>query len=40
LSVETGAATATEVGGVPAAKDVFSKFDVLVSTVAGALSGK
>jgi zinc/manganese transport system substrate-binding protein len=31
---------ATEVGGAPTAKDVFSKFDVLVSSVAGALSGK
>jgi len=31
---------ATEVGGVPEAKDVFSKFDVLVASVAGALSGK
>ncbi len=31
---------ATEVGGLPGATDVFSKFDVLVSSVAGALSGK
>src|SRR5258705_10266438 len=31
---------ATEVGGVPGADDVFSKFDTLVSSVAGALSGK
>jgi len=31
---------ATEVGGLPGANDVFSKFDVLVSSVAGALSGK
>jgi ABC-type Zn uptake system ZnuABC Zn-binding protein ZnuA len=29
-----------EVGGVSEAKDVFSKFDVMVSTIAGALSGK
>lgn len=31
---------ATEVGGLPGTDDVFSKFDVLVSSVAGALSGK
>ena len=31
---------ATEAGGVPGTDDVFSKFDVLVSSVAGALSGK
>jgi zinc/manganese transport system substrate-binding protein len=31
---------ATEVGGVPGTDDVFSKFDVLVSSIAGALSGK
>ncbi|HEY6195980.1 MAG TPA: metal ABC transporter substrate-binding protein [Candidatus Eisenbacteria bacterium] len=31
---------ATEVGGVPGTDDVFSKFDVLVSSLAGALSGK
>jgi zinc/manganese transport system substrate-binding protein len=31
---------ATEVGGMPGTDDVFSKFDVLVSSVAGALSGK
>jgi zinc/manganese transport system substrate-binding protein len=31
---------ATEVGGVPGTDDVFSKFDSLVSSVAGALSGK
>jgi len=30
----------TEVGGMPGTDDVFSKFDVLVSSVAGALSGK
>ena len=31
---------ATEVGGVPGTDNVFSKFDVLVSSLAGALSGK
>jgi zinc/manganese transport system substrate-binding protein len=31
---------ATEVGGLPGTDDVFSKFDTLVSSVAGALSGK
>jgi zinc/manganese transport system substrate-binding protein len=31
---------ATEAGGVPGTDDVFSKFDVLVSSVATALSGK
>src|SRR5690242_17319052 len=31
---------ATEAGGVPGTDDVFSKFDVLVSSVTGALSGK
>ncbi len=31
---------ATEVGGLPGTDDVFSKFDVLVSSMAGALSGK
>src|SRR4029077_7119038 len=31
---------ATEVGGVPGTDDVFTKFDVLVSSVAGALAGK
>jgi ABC-type Zn uptake system ZnuABC Zn-binding protein ZnuA len=31
---------ATEVGGLPGTDDVFSKFDVLVSSVAGALSGR
>lgn len=31
---------ATEVGGMPGTDDVFSKFDTLVSSMAGALSGK
>ena len=31
---------ATEVGGLPGTDDVFSKFDTLVSSVAGALAGK
>ncbi len=31
---------ASECGGVPGTDDVFSKFDVLVSSIAGALSGK
>ena len=31
---------ATECGGVPGTDDVFSKFDVLVSSIGGALSGK
>ncbi|HYR51288.1 MAG TPA: metal ABC transporter substrate-binding protein [Candidatus Dormibacteraeota bacterium] len=31
---------ATECGGVPGTEDVFSKFDALVSSVAGALSGR
>src|SRR5882762_5361296 len=31
---------ATEVGGIPGTDDVFSKFDSLVSSLAGALSGK
>ena len=31
---------ATEAGGLPGTGDVFSKFDVLVASVAGALSGK
>src|SRR6185369_8184822 len=31
---------ATEAGGVPGTDDVFTKFDTLVSSVAGALSGK
>ena len=30
----------TEAGGLPRTDDVFSKFDVLVSSIAGALSGK
>jgi len=30
----------TEAGGVPNTDDVFAKFDVLVATIAGALSGK
>jgi zinc/manganese transport system substrate-binding protein len=33
-------AIATEAGGLPGTDDVFSKFDVLVSSVAKALSGK
>jgi zinc/manganese transport system substrate-binding protein len=36
----TAVEVATEVGGVPGADDVFSKFDTLVSSLAGALSGK
>jgi zinc/manganese transport system substrate-binding protein len=36
----TAVEIATEVGGVPGANDVFSKFDKLVSSVAGAFSGK
>src|SRR2546425_803625 len=31
---------ATEVGGIPGTDDVFSKFDALVSSITGALSGK
>jgi hypothetical protein len=31
---------ATEAGGLPGTDDVFSKFDVLVSSMANALSGK
>ena len=31
---------ASEAGGLPGTDDVFSKFDVLVSSIAGALSGK
>jgi ABC-type Zn uptake system ZnuABC Zn-binding protein ZnuA len=31
---------ATEVGGLPGTDDVFSKFDILVASIAGALSGK
>lgn len=30
----------TEVGGVPGTDDVFTKFDMIVSSIAGALSGK
>ena len=36
----TALAITTEVGGLPGTDDVFSKFDVLVSSIAGALSGK
>ena len=36
----TAVEIATEAGGLPGTDDVFSKFDVLVSSVAGALSGK
>jgi len=36
----TAVEIATEVGGLPGTDDVFSKFDALVSSVAGALSGK
>jgi zinc/manganese transport system substrate-binding protein len=36
----TAVEVATEVGGLPGTDDVFSKFDVLVSSLAGALSGK
>ena len=36
----TAVEVATEAGGLPGTDDVFSKFDVLVSSVAGALSGK
>jgi zinc/manganese transport system substrate-binding protein len=36
VAVEIG----TEAGGLPGTNDVFAKFDVLVSSVAGALSGK
>jgi len=36
----TPAPAGTVPGGVPGTDDVFSKFDVLVSSVAGALSGK
>jgi ABC-type Zn uptake system ZnuABC Zn-binding protein ZnuA len=35
-----GLEVATEVNGLPGTDDVFSKFDVLVSSMAGALSGK
>ena len=36
----TALAITTEVGGLPGTDDVFSKFDLLVSSIAGALSGK
>jgi len=36
----TAVEIATEAGGIPGTDDVFSKFDTLVSSVAGALSGK
>jgi zinc/manganese transport system substrate-binding protein len=36
----TAVEVATEVGGLPGTDDVFSKFDVLVSSLVGALSGK
>jgi zinc/manganese transport system substrate-binding protein len=36
----TAVEVATEVSGLPGTEDVFSKFDVLVSSIAGALSGK
>ena len=36
----TAVEVATEVGGLPGTNDVFTKFDKLVSSVAGALSGK
>jgi ABC-type Zn uptake system ZnuABC Zn-binding protein ZnuA len=36
----TAVEVATEVGGLPGTDDVFSKFDVLVSSLTGALSGK
>jgi ABC-type Zn uptake system ZnuABC Zn-binding protein ZnuA len=36
----TAVEIATEVGGLPGTDDVFSKFDTLVSSLAGALSGK
>src|SRR5881628_996575 len=36
----TAVEIATEAGGLPGTDDVFSKFDVLVSSVAGALSGR
>ena len=36
----TAVEVATEVGGLPGTDDVFSKFDVLVNSVAGALAGK
>jgi len=36
----TAVEIATEAGGLPGTDDVFSKFDTLVSTIAGALAGK
>ena len=36
----TAIEVATEVGGMPGTDDVFAKFDLLVSSIAGALSGK
>jgi len=36
----TALEVATEAGGLPGTDDVFAKFDVLVSSLAGALSGK
>jgi ABC-type Zn uptake system ZnuABC Zn-binding protein ZnuA len=36
----TALAITTEVGGLPGTDDVFTKFDLLVSSIAGALSGK
>ena len=36
----TALAITTEVGGLPGTDDVFSKFDILVSSIASALSGK
>jgi ABC-type Zn uptake system ZnuABC Zn-binding protein ZnuA len=36
----TAVEIATEVGGLTGTDDVFSKFDVLVSSLAGALSGR
>jgi zinc/manganese transport system substrate-binding protein len=36
----TAIEVATEVDGMPGTDDVFSKFDLLVSSIAGALSGK
>jgi len=40
LAGATAIEIATEAGGVPGTDDVFSKFDTLVSSIAGALSGK
>jgi hypothetical protein len=36
----TAVEVATEVGGLPGTDDVFSKFDVLISSLAAALSGR